>query len=85
MTKDKQRKGQKTKIQKDKNTKAKSKTKKSVRYCDVRAVSHSCNVFVDNTSTLPSGQLVVRPLAGRIRSGPQRDTWRQNNYSCNPK
>ena len=29
------------------------------------------------TSTLPSGQLVVSPLAGRIRSGPQRDTWRE--------
>ena len=39
------------KRQKDKKTKRqKTKTKKRVQYCDVRAVSHSCDVFFTDLS-----------------------------------
>ena len=40
-------KDEKTKRQIDEKTKGKkTKNKKRVLYCDVRAVSHSCNVFI---------------------------------------
>ena len=49
--KDKKKKGKKTKRQKEKRKKdkktkrQKTKTKKRVEYCDIRAVSHSFDVF----------------------------------------
>ena len=46
--KDKKTKRQKDKIKTKRQKKAerqKTKTKKRIQYCDVRAVSHSCDVF----------------------------------------